>query len=81
MRAVASGSSAYCELPTAYFVLDMVRRQRVQMFTRVGCPPSMIVAWRTFALNVRDVLVALRSQLPDAWWRILRPITVPFPQT
>jgi hypothetical protein len=51
------------------------------MCTLVGCPPSMIVALRTFALNVRDFLGARSFHKADTLLRMFRPIAVPFPQT
>src|SRR5215210_2249429 len=64
-----------------YVVFDIVRRQRVQMSTRVGCPPTRMVALRTFALKVRLVLWARSNQPCDTLLRMLRPMTVPLPQT
>ncbi len=65
-----------------YFgVLSAVRRQRVQIFTRTGTPSTMNVLFWTFALNVRFVRGALRSQRPECLCLILRPNLVLLPQT
>ena len=47
----------------------------------VACPPNMIVAFRTFALNVRLFLGARSFHKADTLLRMFRPITVPLPQT
>jgi hypothetical protein len=51
------------------------------MCTLVACPPNMIVALRTFALNVRLFFGARSFHNADTLLRMFRPITVPFPQT
>lgn len=53
----------------------------MQIFTRTGTPSTTNVFFCTFALNVRFVLGALRSQRPECLCLILRPKAVPLPQT
>lgn len=53
--------------------LVVVRRQRVQIFKRMGTPSMTKVLFCTLALNVRLVRGALRSQRPECLCLILRP--------
>ena len=61
--------------------LSCVRRQRVQTFSRTARPSMTNVLFCTFALKVRFVFGALRSQRPECLCRMLRPNLVPLPQT
>ncbi len=61
--------------------MSCVRRQRVQTFSRTVWPSMTNVFFCTFALKVRFVFGALRSQRPACLCRMLRPKAVPLPQT